>query len=250
MLNTQDEDLPPTVEEMYDGAMHASNLRVQADRNGQADVIIAMGWSPSRVGAALMRLQSEWSGAAHQKKPTRAAVDAIALSLPRLEDGKRKEKETVMQDGKPVIVEKMVPNLVLDMAVAQRMAHEWHMHEIKILLGKLKTLPDVRAQLATWARLQLINNADHRVAEILIWHLDHICPACEGRCKELIQNTPHKSHKDCKVCRGTGETRIPHQQGNDQYLHESKKLLRYINDCVKTARTALKQRLRPGKKKD
>lgn len=247
MLNTP-ENPAPTVEEMYDSATHASNLRVQADRNGPADVIIAMGWSPSQVGAALMRLQSEWSGAAHPKKPTRAAVEALALSMPRIEHGERKSKETVMQDGKPVIIEKMVPNMVVDMAGAQRQAHDWHMYETKILLGKLKTLPAARDQLARWARLQLIDNADHRVAEILHWHLDHVCPACEGRGKELIPNTPSLSHRDCKACRGSGETRIPSQQGNEQYLHESKKLLRYINDCIKTARTGLKQRLRPGKK--
>lgn len=215
----------PNVEEQYDSATHASNLRVQADRNGPADVIIAMGWSPSRVGAALMRLQSEWSGAAHPKRPTRAAVEALAMSLPRIENGSRK---------------------LVDAAGAQRQAHDWHMHEVKILFGKLKTLPAARDQLARWARLQLIDNADHRVAEILHWHLDHICPACEGRGKEILPNTPILSHKNCKECHGSGETKIPSQQGNDQYLHESKKLLRYINDCVKTARTALKQRLRPG----
>lgn len=226
MLNTP-ENPAPTVEEMYDSATHASNLRVVADRNGPADIIIAQGWSPSRVGAALMRLQSEWSGSAHPKKPTRAAVDALALSLPRIGDGQRK---------------------VVDMARAQRMAHDWHLHDVKILFGKLKTLPAAREQLARWAHLQMIDNADHRVAEILHWHLDHVCPVCEGRCKELIPNTPSLSHKDCKACKGAGETRIPSQQGNEQYLHESKKMLRYINDCVKMARTALKQRLRPGKR--
>lgn len=237
----------PNVEELYDSATHASNLRVVADRNGPADVLIAQGWNTSRLGAALMRLHSEWSGAAHPKKPTRAAIETLAQSLPRLEDGKRKVKVTVLQDGKPVIIENMVPNMVLDMAGAQRTASDWHRHEVKILMGKLKTLPVVREQLAMWARLQLIDNADHRVAEILMWHLDHKCSACEGRGKELIPNTPSLSHRDCKVCRGSGETRIPSQQGDEQYLHESKKLLRYINDCIKTARTNLKQTLRPSK---
>jgi hypothetical protein len=215
----------PNVEELYDSATHSSNLRVQADRNGPADVLIAQGWNSSRLGAALMRLHSEWSGAAHPKKPTRAAIESLAQSLPRIEDGKR-----------------MVP----DMAEAHRLARDWHMHEVKIMLGKLKTLPVVREHLAMWARLQLIDNADHRVAEILMWHLDHKCPACEGRGKELIPNTPSLSHRDCKVCRGTGETRIPSRQGDEQYLHESKKLLKHIDVCIKTARTNLKMRLRPG----
>lgn len=243
-----DENPPITVDELYESAAHSSNLRMHEDRSGPVYVLIAAAMSPNRLGAALMRLHSEWSGAAHPKKPTRAAIDAVAHELPRLEVGERKVKVTVMQDGKQVVIENMVPNMVLDMAGAQRTASDWHRHEVKIMLGKLKTLPVVREQLAIWARLQLIDNADHRVAEILMWHLDHKCPACEGRGKELIPNTPSLSHRDCKVCRGSGETRIPSQQGDEQYLHESKKLLRYINDCVKTARTGLKQRLRPGKK--
>ena len=48
-----------TTDERYTSATHASNLRVEADRTGQADVIIAAGMSPSRLGAALLRLRSE-----------------------------------------------------------------------------------------------------------------------------------------------------------------------------------------------
>jgi hypothetical protein len=53
----------PTVEEKYTSAIHASNLRVEADKGGSADVLIAVGWSPSRLGAALMRLHSEQDAA-------------------------------------------------------------------------------------------------------------------------------------------------------------------------------------------
>jgi len=226
MLNSH-ENNAPTVEERYDSATHASNLRVQSDRNGAADLLIAQGWNPARLGAALMRLHSEWHGATHPRVPTRAAISGLAQSLPRIQDGKR---------------------TVLDMAQAQATARDWHLHEVKILMGKLKTLPVVREQLAIWARLQMIDNADHRAAEILMWHLGHVCPACEGRCKELIPNTPSLSHRDCKVCRGSGETRIPGEQGNERYLQESKKLLRYLDDCIKAARTGLAQRMRPGKK--
>ena len=53
----------PTVEEKYTSAIHTSNLRVEADKGGSADVLIAVGWSPSRLGSALMRLHSEQDGA-------------------------------------------------------------------------------------------------------------------------------------------------------------------------------------------
>jgi hypothetical protein len=227
MLNTP-ENQAPTVEEMYDSATHASNLRVVADRNGPGDLLIIMGWSQNYVGAALMRLQSEWNGAAHPMRMTSDQIKLMATTYRRDDDGLVTTTEGLH---------------LLPLEVAKRDAKNWYMHEVKILFGKLKSLPLARDHLARWARLQMIDNADHRVAEILHWHLDHKCPACEGRGKELIPNTPILSHKDCKVCRGTKETRIPHQQGNEQYLHESKKMLRYINDCIKTEKTRLKQTL-------
>ena len=46
--------------ERYGIATNAKNMRVEADRFSQADVLIAAGWSQSRTGAALIRLYSEW----------------------------------------------------------------------------------------------------------------------------------------------------------------------------------------------
>jgi hypothetical protein len=231
MKNNYPDDAKTTVEERYTNATHASNLRVQAERTGSADVLIAMGWSPSRLGAALMRLHSEWDGCEKPRKPTRTAVDLIAASLPRIEDGQRK------QDGV------MVPNMVLDMDTAHKTAHDWYMHELKILFGKLKTMPDVRHQLVQWAAQRLIHEPEFRVAEVLAWWLDHVCPVCEGRKKDRIPGTPSLSHKDCKACHGTGEARIPQRQGNDYYVMETKKLLKHIDVCVKTAQTSVRQRL-------
>ena len=67
----------PTIEERYISATQASNLKVEADKGGAADIIIAAGWSPSRVGQALMRLASEWDGAA--KRPKMSDTDLILL---------------------------------------------------------------------------------------------------------------------------------------------------------------------------
>lgn len=220
MTTSQTDDQKPTVEERYTSATHASNLRVQAERSGHADVLIAMGWSPSRLGAALMRLHSEWDACEKPRKPTRSAVDLIAASLPRVEGSN-----------------------ALDMDSAHKTAHDWYLHELKILFGKLKTMPEVRQQLTLWARMQRIENADHRVAEILAWWLDHTCPACEGRKKEKIPGTPSLSHKDCKVCKGTGESRMPHKQCVDSYVFESRKMLGHIDVCVKTAQTSVRKRL-------
>ncbi len=48
-----------STEEKYLVATNTSNLRVQSERTGAADVIIAAGWSASRIGGALMRLQTK-----------------------------------------------------------------------------------------------------------------------------------------------------------------------------------------------
>lgn len=48
-----------TIEERYSSAVTASSLKVEADKGGAADVLIAAGWSPSRIGSALMRLHTK-----------------------------------------------------------------------------------------------------------------------------------------------------------------------------------------------
>ena len=49
-----------TVEEQYISAGSSSNLRVEADRMGDADILIAAGWSPCMLGGQLSRLRREW----------------------------------------------------------------------------------------------------------------------------------------------------------------------------------------------
>jgi hypothetical protein len=51
------------VEEAYTSAGNSSDLRVEAEVRTDADIIIAAGWSESRVGIALLRLHSEWDKA-------------------------------------------------------------------------------------------------------------------------------------------------------------------------------------------
>ena len=74
---TATDDTPPTVEEQYLTAAHTSNLRVVAERKGAGDILIAMAWSPSRIGAALIRLHGEWDGA--EKRPRMSETDYILL---------------------------------------------------------------------------------------------------------------------------------------------------------------------------
>ena len=70
-----------TVAEAYQSAANTSDLKVVADRRGDADTIIAAGMSPSRMGLLLLRLVSEWDGAA---RPPQRDPASTALWLGRL----------------------------------------------------------------------------------------------------------------------------------------------------------------------
>ena len=76
-----------TIEESYTSATQSSNLRCEADRRTDVDVLIAAGCTPGILGGALMRLHSEYDRSS--EKQARTATDAILLmgklkSLPRV----------------------------------------------------------------------------------------------------------------------------------------------------------------------
>lgn len=182
----QNTDAPPDVTELYTSATHASNLRVEADRNGPADLLIASGWSPSRLGSALLRLHSEYDGVEHPKRGT-----------------------------------------------------EIYVHEFTMMLGKLKSLPDVRYQLTMQAEKWQIADAGNVAASVLMWWLDKVCSKCHGVRFEVIPGTPSLSGRLCKRCHGTGEAPLLH-------LSDARKLANHIEVCVQSARQSIKKRLRPS----
>lgn len=86
MLN----DTPRTMEECYTSATHSQNLKCETRDDAprsDTDILIAAGLTPGILGAALMRLSSEFDGAA--KPAVMSATEAILLmgklkSLPRV----------------------------------------------------------------------------------------------------------------------------------------------------------------------
>jgi hypothetical protein len=78
----------PGIEETYSGAVTSSNLRMEVREdspNGAAGVLIAVGWSPSRLGAALMRLHTEYDGSSIPPgKPSATDVALLQISLKTL----------------------------------------------------------------------------------------------------------------------------------------------------------------------
>ena len=114
---------------------------------------------------------------------------------------------------------------------------DWLLHEQKILLGKLKTLPAIREAIG----LQVIawgwEGGEAKAASVILWWLDQTCPECHGTRYETVQGTNRHSAKACRSCGGTGKRTLPHGQ-------EGKRLANLLDDCVSRARVQMKRALR------
>lgn len=70
-----------STEERYLVASQTSNLRVVSEVFGAGDILIASGWSPNRIGAALMRLHSKPTRDNLDKVHTQVALEANRLNI-------------------------------------------------------------------------------------------------------------------------------------------------------------------------
>lgn len=203
-----------TTEERYVSATHSSNLRCETGEDaplGDTAILIAAGWSPSRIGSAMLRLHSEYDGVSHPRRMTQAAIDAYAATL----TGTPKDKA----------------------AQAQQDAHTWHMHEQAIMLGRMKSLPAVREQLTIVADRYNMDNPARIASAVLLHWLQDVCPECHGVQREVIKDTPSLSAVACPACHGTGKARLP-------YGEAGRRLLGFIEDALDSARASIKRRLR------
>ncbi|MBK5204345.1 MAG: hypothetical protein JJD98_02740 [Polaromonas sp.] len=76
-------DEVPGIEERYVTANNTSNLKVEAERGGAADLLIAAGWSASRLGAALMRLHTKYDRAGLEQVHIQTALQASKWGIER-----------------------------------------------------------------------------------------------------------------------------------------------------------------------
>lgn len=72
-----------STEERYTSATVTSNLRVEADVIGPADVLICAGWSASRMGLALMRLHTKHDAATLTMVHEQAVAQAVMMGIER-----------------------------------------------------------------------------------------------------------------------------------------------------------------------
>jgi hypothetical protein len=219
MLNDDDVNAPPTIEEGYGTAIGSSNLKFDAERPGAVQLIIAAGLSPHMLGSALMRLRTEWDTVAKPVPATPEQLRALAASYPREPGGLVLVQRKPLLNGKPA-----EPELVTPMVAAQRQADEWHATEMRNLLQRLKSLPMVRDALNRWATAEGIEGAPHVVAAVMLWWLNNTCPVCKGAKNKVVEGTGRTSAKLCRECKGSGEMRVPHG-----FL--GRKVLGYMNHC-------------------
>jgi len=217
------------VEEAYQVAGNTSDLRVEGDTKGDADLIIAAGWSPSRVGMALLRLHSEWDKAEKPQRPSPRHIDLLADTL-------QQYAETTVK-GKVVKVAVFSPAQLRERA--RKQAQDWYMHEMAKLVNKLKSLPAVRSQLTTYVPKWGIAEASMKVPAVIAYWLDQTCRGCHGLKFQRIDGAPTLGTKVCRSCGGTGVAPVPHGQ-------EGRRVANYMDDCVQKARTSIRNRLLPS----
>ena len=206
-----DQDNTVTIGEKVAVACHASNLRDEADRASKTDILKALAWSKSRLGAGLMRLQSEYDAIERPRPLTHEAMVSLALSM----KGTPKEKQQK----------------------AKAEAAKWQSTEKALFLGKLKTLPAIVEQVALQCTRWNIPDP-RKVATITVGHwLNQVCPQCHGLKFELIPNSPALSAKQCKPCHGTGVSDAPYGQ-------TGKHMLIYLDDCVSRGQQSIRERLK------
>lgn len=225
-----------TVEEAYTSATTTSDMRVVVDseKQGDAETIIAAGMSKSVAGACFMRLHGEWSRSEKPRLPTVEAVKKLAESLTFDQLVKMRADLGLSSIGN------LRPSPVVAQMAAEAQAKAWYIAEVELLLGKLKSFRAAKgylaAHLANWSSHPetVLNQAG---VEVLIWWLDKQCKVCDGTQWEVAAGSNRQTNRPCKACRGSGLAKLPRAD-------DGRRLANYLDDCVQTARTSIKTRLR------
>lgn len=195
-----------SIGERYTSAGNSADLTVDEDHRGDADMLIASGWSMSQLGGALLRLHSEWDAAEHPRKPTIELIRHMATQIER-DDARAASPR---------------PHPVHALDRARQQAYAFYFHEVRILMSKLRTLPEARRRAIAWCQAAGVprqgDDPADLVAAVLRRMLDPTCTACFGQQWELVPGTNRHSARACRVCHGTGEQQIPEGQAGRRLL--------------------------------
>lgn len=212
----------PTTQERYATATQSGSLRVQADRHGDADYLIAAGWSKSRFGAALMRLHSEWDAAERRgcqipRQATRKQIAQLARDIAKEERSTQVTKE--------------------HSDAARKRLEDGFLAEMKETMRMLKTLPEVRLHMQFKAAFDQKPDVEPLCGAVLMHWLKPVCSVCSGRKFQLKPGGVELSANACGGCAGAGHARIPGGEAG-------RLMLSYMEDCAGIARQSIRDRLR------
>ncbi|WP_019573338.1 hypothetical protein [Curvibacter lanceolatus] len=208
---------PRTIEEAYTAAIVSSHLRVEADRPGAADFLIAAGWSQSRIGLAMLRLHTEWERAAKPRPVSKEAVERIAKEVPRT-------------------VKVAPPHPATQQARAQAEVDRWEANEWILVIQQLKSWKGVAAILTGQMDKWKVHDPSAKASKVILWWMNQNCPACNG-----TKLGPSGRGAMCRPCKGTGKTQPP-------FGEDGKRLANWIDCCVELARGNIGQRRSGGKR--
>lgn len=211
----------PTTQERYASATQSRSLRVEAGLQGDADYLIAAGWSKSRFGAALMRLHSEWDAAERRgcqipRQATRKQIAQLARDIAKSKQSKKVEKE--------------------HSDAARQRIEAGFVAELEETMRVLKMLPEVRLHLQLIAALDESHETESVCCAVLLHWLKPVCGACSGRKFQQSPRAGELSSIACRSCAGSGHGKVP---GGEH----GRKLLAYMEDCVSRARQGIRARL-------
>jgi hypothetical protein len=192
MVGGEVENERPGIEERYETASNTSDLTLQLDTDlpgGAADVLIAAAWGETRMGGALLRLHSEWSGSEKPAKPTKESIKALVGTFQKPLPGLPK---MVDDDGMP---------RALTGAEAAQYASAWYAHEMGLLLQKLKTLPAVREQLTIQAMKWRMGEPQDPITRAERSELREADAARLKELREAVEKAPDEAAKAHAVTR-------------------------------------------------
>jgi len=247
VLDTNDR---PTLGERYGSATESSNLRVENDRRGPADLLIAAGWLEDHLGALLFRLGHEFDGQKGEHGIAKAEFERMELLACRLERGPLPPPPDAV-DLVPVdMVQYAIDARAKLKAQAAALREEAKRQAITsraLILINLKTLREAKEALAAFAwrqgRRWHLEWPDHVMAAVvgqaLDIHLDATCHHCQGRGFNGGFGGPRIQ---CKPCGETGARSKQHIGRDDQtrdfggyLLDEMKRMLALAAASMKRA---------------
>lgn len=106
-----------------------------------------------------------------------------------------------------------------------------------LLMGQLKTLPDVRRELSIQLKAWGHDKPTDAALAIIAWWLHKVCSKCDGRGYDVVPGTARLAAKPCRACDGSGEARLPMGE-------MGKRAANFMDDCTHRARQQISKRLR------